>query len=128
MTRLRATLSLLAMGGAFALAAPALAQSAPPADGMNMPARDQAPAQADMKPDMKMMGMKMAGGDEKPMMMMMMDECMKMHADIVALRTEIAALRAELKGGHAGTRRRHARAMLPPVPEKVAPAEHQHIH
>ena len=70
--------------------------------------------------------MKTAGGDEKPMMMM--DECMKMHADIVALRAEIAALRAELRGGHTGARRRHARASLPPVPRKAAPAEHQHIH
>jgi len=122
MTRLRAPLSLLVMGGAFALAAPALAQSAPPAVGMNMPSNDPAPAAAPA--DMKMMGMK-AGGDEKPMMM---DECMKMHADIVALRAEIAALRAELKSGHAGTRRRHAPARHPPVPGKAAPAEHQHSH
>jgi len=128
MTRLRATLSSLVMGGAFALAAPALGQSAPPADGMSMPARDQAPAAApaDMKPDMKMMGMKAAGGDEKPMMMM--DECMKMHADIVALRAEIAALRAELKGGHTGVRGRHAPVPRPPVPQKAPPAEHQHDH
>ena len=125
MTRLRSSLSLLVMGGAFALAAPALAQTAPPADGMNMPAGDPAPTPA-MKPDMKMMGMKMAGGDDKPMMMM--DGCMKMHADIVALRAEIAALRAELKGGHKGARGRHARASRLPEPRKAPPAEHQHDH
>jgi hypothetical protein len=129
MTRFRSALSILVMGGAFALVTPALGQSASPADGMSMPARDPAPAAApaDMKPDMKMMGMKAAGEDEKPMMMMM-DECMKMHADIVALRAEIAALRAELKGRHMATRRRHARVPQPPVPPKAPPAEHRHTH
>lgn len=123
MTRLRATLSSLVMGGAFALAAPAMGQSAPPPDGMSMPARDPTPAAA---PAEMRMGMKTAGGDEKPMMMM--DECMKMHADIVALRAEIAALRAELKGGHRGTLRRHAPAPRPSVPQKAPPGEHQHNH
>ena len=127
MTRFRATLSSLVIGGAFALAAPAFGQSAPPADGMSMPARDQTPpaVPAEMKPDMKMMGMKMGGGDEKPMMM---DGCMKMHADIVALRAEIAALRADLKAGHPGARRRHPPAAQSAMHRKAAPAEHQHDH